>query len=188
VEAKIPGGKQDQFAAALGGFHRLTFRDPDVGVEPITLDPAFAAELERRTVLCYTGQSRMSGATIARVMTAYERGDPGVTDALRAMKQVAVAMAEALRASQLTRVAQLLTENWQMQRALDPEMRTPEMTRLEQVVTAAGALGGKAAGSGAGGCMFFVTGDHPEPVLAAARAAGATLLPVRWAREGVRAW
>src|SRR5207244_1543045 len=42
VEAKLPGGRQDQFAAALGGFHRFSFRDPDVGVEPITLDPAFA--------------------------------------------------------------------------------------------------------------------------------------------------
>ena len=188
VEAKIPGGKQDQFAAALGGFQRLTFRDPDVGVEPITLDPAFAAELERRTVLCYTGRSRISGATIARVMAAYERGDPGVTAALRAMKQVAAGMAEALRAANLTRVALLLTENWTHQRSLDPEMCTPEMARLEQAVTAAGALGGKAAGSGAGGCMFFVTGDHPEPVIAAARDAGATLLPVRWARDGVRAW
>ena len=188
VEARIPGGKQDQFAAALGGFQRLTFHDPDVGVEPITLDAAFAAALERRTVLCYTGRSRMSGATIARVMAAYERGDPGVTGALRAMKQVAAGMAEALRAANLTRVAQLLTENWTQQRSLDPEMCTPEMAQLEQAVTAAGALGGKAAGSGAGGCMFFVTGDHPEPVIAAARAAGATLLPVRWAREGVRAW
>ena len=188
VEAKIPGGKQDQFAAALGGVQRLTFRDPDVGVEPITLDPAFAAELERRTVLCYTGRSRISGATIARVMAAYERGDPGVTAALRAMKQVAAGMAEALRAGNLTRVALLLTENWTHQRSLDPEMCTPEMARLEQAVTAAGALGGKAAGSGAGGCMFFVTGDHPGPVIAAARDAGATLLPVRWARDGVRAW
>src|SRR6266576_3001181 len=61
VEAKIPGGKQDQFAAALGGFQRLTFRDPDVGVEPITLDPAFATALARRTVLCYTGRSRVAG-------------------------------------------------------------------------------------------------------------------------------
>ncbi|PYP09436.1 MAG: GHMP kinase, partial [Gemmatimonadetes bacterium] len=68
VEAKIPGGKQDQFAAAFGGFQRLTFRDPDVGIEPITLDPAFATALERQTVLCYTGRSRVSGATIARVM------------------------------------------------------------------------------------------------------------------------
>ena len=188
VEAKIPGGKQDQFAAALGGFQRLSFRDPDVGMEPITPDAAFAAELERRTVLCYTGRSRMSGATIARVMAAYGRGDRGVTDALRAMKEVAETMAEAVRSASLTRVAALLTENWKHQQALDPEMRTPEMAQLEQAVTAAGALGGKAAGSGAGGCMFFVTGDSPAAVIAAARAAGATLLPVRWAREGVRVW
>src|SRR5207253_9988727 len=174
VEAKIPGGKQDQFAAALGGFQRLSFRDPDVGMEPITLDAAFAAELERRTVLCYTGRSRMSGATIARVMAAYGRGDRGVTDALRAMKEVAETMAEAVRSASLTRVAALLTEYWKHQQALDPEMRTPEMAQLEQAVTAAGALGGKAAGSGAGGCMVFVTGDSPAAVIAAASAGAAT--------------
>src|ERR1051325_5073408 len=172
----------------VGGFQRLSFRDPDVGVEPITLDAAFAAELQRRTVLCYTGRSRMSGATIARVMAAYERGDPAVMDALQAMKDVAERMVEALRAANLARVAELLTENWRHQRSLDPEMRTPEMAQLEQAVTAAGALGGRAAGSGAGGCMFFLSGDQPAAVIAAARAAGVTLLPVRWAREGVRAW
>ena len=188
VEAKIPGGKQDQFAAALGGFQRLTFRDPDVGIEPITLDPAFAAALERRMVLCYTGQSRVSGATIARVMTAYERGDSRVTGALRAMKDVAAAMAEALRAGDVVRVATLLSENWKQQQALDPGMRTAEMAQLETALTAAGALGGKAAGSGAGGSMFFVTRDDPAPAIAAARAAGATVLPVQWALDGVRAW
>jgi D-glycero-alpha-D-manno-heptose-7-phosphate kinase len=160
VEAKIPGGKQDQFAAAL----------------------------ERRTVLCYTGTSRVSGATIARVMTAYERGDPGVTGALRALKDLAGEMAEALRAGDVGRVATLLSDNWQHQQKLDPGMCTPEMARLESVLRAAGALGGKAAGSGAGGSMFFVTGDDPAPAAAAARAAGATVLPVRWARDGVRAW
>jgi D-glycero-alpha-D-manno-heptose-7-phosphate kinase len=188
VEAKIPGGKQDQFAAALGGFQRLTFRDPDVGVEPITLDAAFAAALERRTVLCYTGKSRVSGATIARVMAAYERGDPAVTGALRAMKDVAAAMAEALRLGDAIRVAALLSENWKHQQTLDPEMRTPEMARLESALQAAGALGGKAAGAGAGGSMFFIAGDDPAPALAAARAAGATVLPVRWALDGVRVW
>jgi D-glycero-alpha-D-manno-heptose-7-phosphate kinase len=188
VEAKIPGGKQDQFAAALGGFQRLTFRDPDVGLEPITLDPAFAAALERRTVLCYTGRSRVSGAMITRVMTAYEHGDPRVTGALRAMKDAAAAMAEALRAGDATGVAALLSENWKHQQLLDPGMCTPEMARLEGALQAAGALGGKAAGSGAGGSMFFVTGDDPAPAIAAARAAGATVLPLRWALAGVRAW
>ena len=72
IEAKLPGGKQDQYGAALGGFHRFTFRDPDVGVEPLTLDPAFAGALERQILICYTNKSRVSGATISRVMGAYE--------------------------------------------------------------------------------------------------------------------
>src|SRR5213075_2871515 len=122
IEAQLPGGKQDQYAAALGGFQRLTFRDPDVGIEPITLEPAFAAALERQTVLCYTGRSRVSGATIARVMAAYERGDRQVTGALRAMRDLAEAMAQALRASDVGRMAMLLRENWRHQQLLDSEM------------------------------------------------------------------
>ena len=50
----------------------------------------------------------------------------------------------------------------------------------------AGALGGKAAGSGAGGSMFFLGPDDPAPATAAARALGMTILPVRWAAAGVR--
>ena len=187
-EAGIPGGKQDQFASALGGVNRLTFRDPDVGVEPVTLDAAFAAALERRTVLCYTGHSRVSGDTIARVMAAYERGDRGVTGALRALKDLAERMAEALRAADFARVGALLSENWERQQQLDPGMRTEEMARLEAAMSGAGVLGGKAAGAGAGGTMFFLTGDDPRPAVAASRAAGATVLPMAWAHEGVRAW
>jgi D-glycero-alpha-D-manno-heptose-7-phosphate kinase len=187
-EAGIPGGRQDQLAAALGGFHRLTFRDPDVGIEPVALDPAFAETLERQLVLCYTGRSRVSGDTIARVMGGYEHGDARISGALEALKDVALAMDEALRAADLARVGRLLSENWTHQQALDPGMRTDEMARLEQAMRNAGVLGGKAAGAGAGGSMFFLAPGESRDVAQAARAAGSTLLPVRWAWEGGRLW
>jgi D-glycero-alpha-D-manno-heptose-7-phosphate kinase len=191
VEARIPGGRQDQLAAALGGFHRFTFRDPDVGIEPLTLDPAFAAALERQTLLCHTGPSRPSGGgdTIARVMSAYERGDRGVAGALRSMKDVAERSVEALRAGDLARLGTLLAEQWTHQQALDPAIRTDAMARLERAMAGAGALGGKAAGVGLGGSMFFLVGDRRAAVEAAA-AAGASLLPVAWAPkgEGARVW
>ncbi len=186
-EAGHPGGKQDQYAAALGGFHRLSFRDPDTGVEPVTLDPEFAAALERQIVLCYTGTSRVSSDTIQRVMNAYERGDRAVTGALQAMKDLAEAMVEALRGADLAKVGALLTANWTRQQALDAAMRTGDMARLEQKMAGARVLGGKAAGSGAGGCMFFLAPENPAAAIAAARDAGVTVLPVRWATEGVRA-
>lgn len=188
VEAAVPGGKQDQFAAALGGFHRLTFRDPDVGIEPLTLDRAFLGELERRMLLCYTGRTRVSGQTITRVMSAYENGVGQVTDALRALRELAEPMAEALRTADLARVGELLNENWRHQQALDTTMRTHEMALLERAVADAGALGGKAAGAGAGGCMFFLLGGDRARGEAAAREAGATVLPVQWCLEGARAW
>ncbi|MGE5803803.1 MAG: hypothetical protein ACM358_16280 [Gemmatimonadota bacterium] len=188
IEAKLPGGKQDQYGAALGGFHRFSFRDPDVGVEPLTLDPAFANALERQILICYTNKSRVSGDTISRVMGAYERGDSTVTGALRALNDVGNAMAEALRAADLARVGALLSENWKHQQALDPGMRTAEMARLEQAAASAGTLGGKAAGAGAGGSMFFIMKGAAREAAPALTAAGATVLPLTWSREGVRAW
>jgi len=190
IEAALPGGKQDQYAAALGGFHRLSFRDPDVGVEPVTLDPTFAAALERQTLLCYTNKSRVSGDTISRVMGAYECGDPKVTGALHGLRETGNAMAEALRAADLARVGALLSENWKHQQALDPGMRTADMAQLEAAAVKVGALGGKAAGAGAGGCMFFVMrGDARDAANAVASAAGGVnILPLSWAAEGVRAW
>ena len=185
VEARIAGGRQDQFTAAFGGVLRLEFRDPDATVDPLALDPAFLAELERRLVLCYTGASRFSGGTIERVMRAYERGDAPVARSLDGLRLVADRVSEALRAADLARVGALLSENWRLQQALDAGMCTPEMARLETAMRAAGALGGKAAGSGAGGSMFFLAPDDPEPLRAAARSLGMRLLPVRWDTRGV---
>jgi D-glycero-alpha-D-manno-heptose-7-phosphate kinase len=186
VEAGIPGGRQDQFAAAYGGFLRLEFHDPDATVQPLALDPSVADALARRMLLCYTGASRFSGATIGRVMAAYQRGDPTVAGALDGIREIAEAMPGALLAGDLARVGSLLSANWRLQQALDPGMRTPEMARLEAAMADAGVLGGKAAGSGAGGSMFFLGPDDPAPAMAAARELGMRILPVRWAAGGVR--
>ena len=187
VEAGIPGGRQDQFTAAFGGFLRLGFRDPDATVEPLVLGAELLTELERRMVLVYTGASRFSGTTISRVMQAYERGEPAVTGALHGLREVADRMADALRRGDLADIGRLLEANWRHQQTLDPGMCTPPMERLAQAMRDAGALGGKAAGSGAGGSMFFLGPDDPTPAVAAARRLGMTILPIRWSAVGVRA-
>jgi D-glycero-alpha-D-manno-heptose-7-phosphate kinase len=186
VEAGVPGGKQDQYAAAVGGFNVMSFRDPDVGVTSLEIDPVFAAELARHIVLCYTGASHLSGNTIARVMAAFEAGNLLVAGALHELKDVALEMADAMRRADVARVGALLTRNWQAQQRLDAGMCTPGMAQLEDAALAAGALGGKAAGSGAGGCMFFLAGRDVAAVRDAAVAQGARLLPVEWAWTGVR--
>jgi D-glycero-alpha-D-manno-heptose-7-phosphate kinase len=188
VEAGLPGGKQDQYAAALGGFHRLVFEGDRVEVDPLQVEPAFATLLAERLVVCYTGRSRVSSRTIERVMGAYARGERRVRDALAGIARVAEEAAAAIRATDLTRLGGLLSENWALQQRLDEGMRTAEMAALERAMADAGATGGKAAGAGAGGTMFFLAGTDRAAAFAAARTAGATVLPVAWAEQGVRVW
>lgn len=185
VEAGFPGGKQDQYVAALGGVLRLEFAEDQVTPVHLGLDPAFLAELADHFVICYTGMSRVSSRTIERVMQAYRRRDRTVVSALHALVDVAEAMTEALEAGDLARVGTLLSENWRRQLELDPEMRTDAMGRLELAMRDANVLGGKAAGAGAGGSMFFLAHDRAQ-ALEAARRTGSRVIPCRWATEGVR--
>jgi D-glycero-alpha-D-manno-heptose-7-phosphate kinase len=187
VEAALPGGKQDQYAAALGGFHHFAFENGKVITERLALDPAFQSELARQIVICYTGVSRASSRTIERVVDAYLRGDSQVVSALRALAAVADRMVEALLARDLRRVGRLLGENWALQQKLDPDMSTPEMADLESAMKVAGAIGGKAAGAGAGGTMFFLVEDSVRAGVAADDA-GARVLPTVWAAGGVKVW
>ncbi|MEO8636739.1 MAG: hypothetical protein ABI587_15800 [Gemmatimonadales bacterium] len=185
VQAGIAGGRQDQYAAALGGFHRLGFRGAAVEVEPLALEAEFIDELQSRTLICYTGRSRMSGDTITRVMRAYDAGDWAVTGALVELAGLADLMTAALRAADLPLVGRLLSANWTCQQRLDAEMCTPEMLVLEQAMRAAGAIGGKAAGSGAGGVMFFVMAQDRISAIAAAEACGAQVLHATYTSTGV---
>jgi len=94
-------------------------------------------------------------------------------------------MADALVAADFSRIGQLLSQNWGHQLALDARMSTSEMANLERAMASAGSLGGKAAGSGAGGCMFFLAPEDPSAMVAAAQTLGARLLRVSWAMRGV---
>ncbi|HSE52345.1 MAG TPA: hypothetical protein VLB00_09145 [Gemmatimonadales bacterium] len=187
VEAGLPGGRQDQYAASLGGFHRFEFDHGRVTAHPLAVSPEFADELARRIVVCYTGVSRVSSRAIERVVDSYRSGDRQVVGALRGLADVAARMSDAFIAQDLERIGRLLSENWMLQQRLDPAMRTAEMAALESTMEEAGVLGCKAAGAGAGGSMFFLV---KEPVIGASAAheAGARVLPVAWTAEGVRVW
>ncbi|MFN0177435.1 MAG: hypothetical protein ACKVZ0_01460 [Gemmatimonadales bacterium] len=188
IEAGLPGGRQDQYAAALGGFHHFRFSGNTVTARPLALGGDLLAWLESHLVVCYTGQSRVSGNTIARVMGKYRDGDSEVSAALDGLAEAADRMAEALERGEVSAIGRWLSANWHHQQRLDPVMSTPLMARLEHAMASAGALGGKAAGAGAGGSMFFIVGDDPAAAVTEAQRLGVTVLPLTWATLGVRTW
>lgn len=162
-ELGIIGGKQDQYAAALGGFNYLRFHSEErVAVEPLLLSPPVLCELSKRLVLYYTGQSRLSGETNARMISAYEAGDPTVVGSLREVKAVAEAMYRALLGEDLDAFATLLNREWEARRLLAPGVVTEQMEDLREMLLAAGALATKVCGAGGGGCILVYCDDDRE--------------------------
>ena len=169
-ELGVPGGFQDHYAAAFGGALLLTFESGDVGVEQIVLSTDAITQLERRCVLVYTGESRISGDTIVTVTNAYLSGKPRVIDALARMKALALDMAAALRADDLNALGALVGEHWTHQRALHPAIPTARIDAIINAATRSGALGAKALGASGGGCVVAIAEDGREGELVRALA------------------
>lgn len=155
----IAGGRQDHYAAAYGGALGLRFGAEGVEVERIALTPGIRAELERRCLVIYTGQSRISGETIDAVLGAYRAREPRVLDALQRMKTLAESMATALRRENVDDLGRLVGEQWLHQRSLHPAIPTPRIDEIIAKSAAAGAIGAKALGASGGGCVLVIAAD-----------------------------
>lgn len=158
VDLGVAGGRQDHYAAAFGGALGLRFTDR-VAVQRIELAERTRRDLERRTLLLYTGQSRISGETVSAVIEAYQRRNPRVVAALGRMKLLAEQMIDALQRGDLDALASLVAEHWTYQRALHPAITTERIDAIMERASAAGALGGKALGASGGGCVILFAAD-----------------------------
>lgn len=151
----IVGGKQDEYASALGGIHYFSFGDR-VQAERLELPASFLADLRSRLVLVYTGASRFSAQIHEKVWDRYRERSPAVMEALRGLKKVAGEMRVTLEQGDIDQFASLLTANWRYQTALDPEINPTFMQDVFLLAAQSGAVGGKACGAGGGGCAVFV--------------------------------
>src|SRR5919204_2220440 len=157
----ITGGKQDQYAAALGGFNLLRFgaEDEPADVELLDVPPRTARALRERCVLCYAGTPPGAGSLHEQVWERYRGGDEGIAAALREMRDSATPARDALLRGDLDALAGVLTVNREAARRLHPGTVTPRMDELFAAGTDAGALGAKACGEGGGGCLLFLCAE-----------------------------
>jgi D-glycero-alpha-D-manno-heptose-7-phosphate kinase len=177
-EVGIAGGYQDHYAAAFGGALLLTLGAGHVDVERIPLDAQFQAELARRLVVVYTGESRLSGETIGAVRDAYLAGEARTVNALSRMKSLAVEMAAALRGRDVDTLGALIGAHWTHQRSLHPAIPTARIDSIIALAARSGAAGAKALGASGGGCVLAVAREGREEELTHALGSLGELLDV----------
>ncbi len=182
----ILGGKQDQYASALGGFNFMAFGDT-VEVEEIAISPETVAKLEERLVLAYTGKPRLSGNIHEHVWGAYRAGVPETINALYNLRNVAIRVKTVLEKGDVNEFAELLNQNWKHQKQLDASVTNEQIDELFEEAFKAGAIGGKACGAGGGGCVLFLAEpDRRAEVELVVEKLGSRLIPFKFEFDGLQ--
>ncbi|MEP7200930.1 MAG: GHMP kinase, partial [Chloroflexota bacterium] len=188
-DLQIAGGKQDQYAAAFGGFNFIEFHADAVIVNPLRVEPSTLNELEYCLLLCYTGQTRLSAHILTEQVAGYVERKPQVVDALDGMKALAIQMKNALLLNNLDRFGNLLHEAWLLKKQLATRISDAHIDELYARARQAGAIGGKILGAGGGGyLLLFCPFDRKHLIAAELDAAGAQPVGFAFEERGLQTW
>ncbi len=193
-ELGLLGGKQDQYAAALGGFNEFTFRgeggqEGPVEVRRLDVSAEAVDDLSKHLLLVYTGHSHFSSQTHARVWEAFDSGEKQVTEALATMRDLVSPAAKAIEAANWQALAELVAQNWREQQQLHSTIAKGRTREIESAALAAGAWGMKATGAGAGGCIVILCPSASRMgVREAVTRVGGEVLDCTFSAHGVEVW
>jgi len=186
VEAQtiaVPTGLQDYRPALYGGVAALELDVDGIRRIPLAID---FRELERRIVLCYTGEPRNSGTNNWEITKKHIDGDRHVFDCFERIRDTAATMRERLVQGDWDGVGAAIAEEWENRKRLAPGVTTPGIETLIARAMAAGATAAKVCGAGGGGCLFCYGSPDVRGAIAEALASGgARLLDFTVERDGL---
>jgi D-glycero-alpha-D-manno-heptose-7-phosphate kinase len=184
-----PIGKQDQYAAAFGGFNVIQFNQDDtVTVEPVLLDFKKQLGLESHLLLFFTGIMRVASS----VLTEQKANVGKNFDTLKTMADSVPECKTRLLAGDFKGLGDMLHQGWRKKKSLASNVSTGAIDELYEAGMNAGAWGGKVLGAGGGGCvMFLAPEDRKSSVRAAVQKVAAANnlsefqeIPVKFVQSG----
>lgn len=148
-----PIGKQDQYAAAFGGFNVFEFHPDDtVTVSPVICHQSTLQQLDERLLMLYTGLTRSASALLKEQSEQVE-SDVGKQATLKRMVQLCYHLRDALQRDDLDSFGEVLHENWMLKRGLNAQISNATIDDWYNTARRHGAIGGKILGAGAGGFL-----------------------------------
>ena len=186
----LAGGKQDQYAAAFGGFNFMEFLPSDmVIVNPLRIKDWIISELEGSMLLYFTGRSRFGADIIAEQQKATRSGEGKAVEAMHRIKQSAIDMKLALLQGDMARFASILGQAWEDKKKMAGAITNPMIQEAFDVAMGAGAISGKVSGAGGGGfMMIMVPPEHRVAVIEALSKLPGKVVPFQFTDKGAVAW
>ncbi len=190
IDLGLSGGKQDQYAAAFGGFNYMEFLQNDIViVNPLKIKRWIADELESSMLLYFTGASRESAKIIDEQRKNTSEGNDDAIEAMHKIKQSAKDMKLAILKGDVDGFAEILRIGWENKKKMASHITNPMIQEAMDVAMASGAKAGKISGAGGGGfIMFVVEPTRKKEVEKALLSLGGMVMPFQFTEGGAHGW
>lgn len=189
IKLGMPGGRQDQYAAAFGGFNFMEFFDSKAIVNPLKLRDEVVHELQHSLIIAYIGRGHDSPKILEEQILNVENKKEDSIKAMHEVKRLSVEIKNALVMGKLGKFGLLLDEAWKYKKGMANGITDEKIDKIYDAAKKAGALGGKISGAGGGGFMFFFTDiDKKYDTIKALQKSGAQILNYTFENNGLVTW
>ncbi|TBL81754.1 dehydrogenase [Paenibacillus thalictri] len=190
MDAGLEGGRQDQYAAAFGGFNFMEFYKQDkVIVNPLRIKNWIINELEQSMILFYTGVSRSSGQIIQEQAANAKQKNKQSLDAMHELKADALVIKECILKGDIRLFAEFLDKSWNAKKKMAASVSNSHIDSIYNAAKAAGAYAGKVSGAGGGGFMIFIVNPVRRlEVLRALAGFNGQVMDVHFTKWGTQGW
>ena len=153
---RVPTGYQDYYSAQYGGAACIHFGPAGMEREALDVD---IETLQRRIVICYTGEPRNSGTNNWEITKRHIDGDRELFEIFDGIRDSSIQMRRALLDGEWDLIGEILADSHPHRKRLSPHITTPQMDLLIDKALANGAIAPKVCGAGGGGCIAFYCED-----------------------------
>lgn len=153
---KEPIGKQDQYAAAFGGFRAYWFnQDGSVVIEPVKVKEENMIELQNNIFLFYLNMERPASVILEAHGKKAKAGDKVTLEIMHKIKELGLYTKKKLEQGKIDEFGELLHEHWLIKKKLSDKISDDSIDEAYDVARKNGAIGGKVVGAGGGGFLLL---------------------------------
>ena len=163
-KCKYPVGKQDQYAAAYGGFNLFEFnKDGTVNVNNFHIDKDVLTNLENNLMLVYSGKGRSANSILQKQKAAMS--DKQKFELVKRSRNKAYVAQQLLVDGKVDDFGNLLHEAWMDKKGVVSDITADYFDTIYDTAMKNGALGGKLLGAGGGGFFLFYVPEEKQALV-----------------------
>ena len=150
---KTSGGRQDEFASIFGGFNSIEFKKDTSRVIKLSPSEKFMYELEKRSILIFTGVNRKGSPIIDKHIELYK--DKKNVKFLHKNKKLATTALKYVKRNDYQNFIDKINYYWELKKTYNPLVTNSRIDKLIKVAKKSGSHSAKLLGAGNGGHLLI---------------------------------